>query len=145
VGYAGEGSGFANDIAGRLQTLRDWLQNVDVEEVAATLRRRFWAGRPPLLVGQMAQLNQLEEVSEDSLVRRRTGAVCLLEPDEQAGRLRAILGDRELVLPRELEATLLILLDGSAVQVKRLEDLDGESRVVLVRRLIREGLLECVG
>jgi hypothetical protein len=79
------------------------------------------------------------------LVRRRIGAVCLLEPDEQAGRLRAILGDRELVLPRELEATLLILLDGSAVQVKRLEDLDGESRVVLVRRLIREGLLECVG
>jgi hypothetical protein len=145
VGYAGEGSGFANDIAGRLQTLRDWLQNVDVEEVAATLRRRFWAGRPPLLVGQMAQLNQLEEVSEDSLVRRRIGAVCLLEPDEQAGRLRAILGDRELVLPRELEATLLILLGGSAVQVKRLEDLDGESRVVLVRRLIREGLLECVG
>jgi hypothetical protein len=145
VGYAGEGSGFANDIAGRLQTLRDWLQGVDVEEVAATLRRRFWAARPPLLIGQMAQLEQLDEVSDDSLVRRRIGAICLFEPDEQERRLRAILGDRELLLPRELEASLRMLLDGSTVQVKQLEDLDGESRIVLVRRLIREGLLECVG
>ena len=47
--------------------------------------------------------------------------------------------------PQELEATMRMLLDGSAVQVKQLEDLDGESRVVLIRRLIREGLLECVG
>ena len=145
VGYAQEGSDFAGDIAARLQTLRDWLQGVDVEEVAATLRRRFWAGRPPLLVGQMAQLGRLDEISDDSLVRRRAGSVCLLEPDEQTGRLRAILGDRELVLPQELEATMRMLLDGSAVQVKQLEDLDGESRVVLIRRLIREGLLECVG
>ncbi len=145
VGYAQQGSGFAGDIAARLQTLRDWLQGVDVEEVAATLRRRFWAGRPPLLVGQMAQLGRLDEISDDSWVRRRTGSVCLLEPDEQTGRLRAILGDRDLVLPRELEATMRILLDDSAVQVKQLEDLDGESRVVLIRRLIREGLLECVG
>jgi len=145
VGYAQEGSDFAGDIAARLQTLRDWLQEVDVEEVAATLRRRFWAGRPPLLVGQMAQLGRLDEISDDSLVRRRVGSVCLLEPDEQTGRLRAILGDRELVLPQELEATMRMLLDGSAVQVKQLEDLDGESRVVLIRRLIREGLLECVG
>jgi len=145
VGYAREGSGFADDIAGRLQTLRDWLQGVDVEGVAATLRRQFWAGRPPLLVGQMAQLEQLDELGDDSLVRRRVGAVCLLEPDEREGRLRAILGDRELVVPRELEATLRMLLDGSAVRVKQLEDLDAESRLLLVRRLIREGLLECVG
>jgi lysine-specific demethylase/histidyl-hydroxylase NO66 len=145
VGYAREGSGFANDIAGRLQTLRDWLQGVDVEEVAATLRRRFWAGRPPLLIGQMAQLEQLDEISDDSSVRRRIGAICLLEPDEHEGRLRAILGDRELLLPQELEATLRMLLDGSTVQVKQLEDLDGESRILLVRRLIREGLLERVG
>lgn len=145
VGYAEEGSGFANDIAGRLQTLRDWLQRVDVEEVAATLRRRFWAGRPPLLVGQMAQLEQLDEVSDDSLIRRRIGAVCLIEYDEQQGQLRAILGDRELLLPRELEATLRMLLVERTVQVKQLEDLDSESRIVLVRRLIREGLLERVG
>jgi hypothetical protein len=38
-----------------------------------------------------------------------------------------------------------MLLDGTIVQVKQLEDLDGESRIVLVRRLIREGLLERVG
>jgi bifunctional lysine-specific demethylase and histidyl-hydroxylase NO66 len=145
VGYAREGSGFADDIAVRLQTLRDWLQGVDIEEVAATLRRRFWAARPPLLLGQMDQLSQLDEISDDSLVRRRIGAVCLLEPDEQAGRLRAILGDRELLLPAELEATLVMLLDGNAVQVKQLDDLDSESRILLVRRLIREGLLECVG
>jgi hypothetical protein len=145
VGYARQESGFANDIAGRLQTLRDWLQGVDVEDVAATLRQRFWAGRPPLLTGQMAQLEQLDEITDDSMVRRRIGAVCLLEPQGQEGRLRAILGDRELLLPQELEATLRMLIDGDIVQVKQLEDLDDESRIVLVRRLIREGLLERVG
>jgi hypothetical protein len=145
VAYAAEQSGFANDIADRLQTLRDWLQRVDVEEVAAALRQRFWAARPPLLIGQMAQLAQLDELNDDSLVRRRIGAVCLLEPDEQTGRLRAILGDRELVLPRELEGSLRMLVDEGVVRVKQLEDLDGESRLILVRRLIREGLLECVG
>lgn len=124
VGHARQGNGFADDIAGHLQTLRDWLQGVDVEEVAATLRRRFWAGRHPLLTGQMAQLERLDEISDDSLVRRRVGTVCLLEPDAQEGRLRAILGDRELLLPQELEASLRMLLDGSTAQVKQLEDLD---------------------
>jgi hypothetical protein len=93
----------------------------------------------------MAQLEQLDEISDGSLVRRRIGAVCLLEPDAQEGRLRVILGDRELLLPQELEATLRMLLDGNILQVKQLEELDGESRTVLVRRLIREGLLERVG
>jgi bifunctional lysine-specific demethylase and histidyl-hydroxylase NO66 len=142
VAYAAEGSGFAEDLSARLRLLRDWLQRVDVEDVATTLRRRFWSARAPTLVGQMAQLDRLDDLSGDSLVRRRVGAICLLEFDQESGRLRAILGDRELAMPGELEPTMRMILDRGVFQVKQLEDLDEESRIRLVRRLIVEGLLE---
>ena len=90
----------------------------------------------------MAQLDRLDDLSGDSLVRRRVGAICLLEFDQESGRLRAILGDRELAMPGELEPTMRMILDRGVFQVKQLEDLDEESRIRLVRRLIVEGLLE---
>ncbi len=54
-----------------------------------------------------------------------------------------LLGDRELDMPADLEGCVRRLTSGSAVRVADLgDDLDEVGRQVLIRRLIREGLLE---
>ena len=124
-----------------------WLPDVDTASVAEGLRRRFWAQRLPLLEGQLLQLAELDRIDDDAVVRRRPLSIC--EPGEQVtgdDRLRLVLGDRELLLPRAVEPALRRLLDGTPRPVSALDDvLDGPSRSVLVRRLVREGVIEVVG
>jgi hypothetical protein len=125
--------------------LKSWLDATDVSEVAASFSRRFWAGRIPILRGQLQQLARLDEINDDTLVGRRLGATCLLEIDDDSERLTVVLGDRELSMPLALEATMAAVLDRPNFRVGDLSEyLDDESRVVVVRRLIREGLLEAI-
>jgi len=76
-----------------------------------------------------------------TVVRRRArGPVAIGHEDD--GRLRLTLGDRRLLLPGALEPAVRRLLDGAARPVAELADLlDADSRRVLVRRLVREGVL----
>ncbi len=133
-----------------------WLSSLDPVPVAEGLRRRFWSQRQPLLEGQLIQLVDLGRLDDDSVVIRRPGAI--YEPASpgdgygdgagsggDGGRLRLLLGDRELVLPAELGPALHRLLDGDPRPVSDLADLlDEPSRLVLVRRLVREGLVQVV-
>jgi lysine-specific demethylase/histidyl-hydroxylase NO66 len=58
-------------------------------------------------------------------------------------RLTVLLGDRELTMPAALEPALRqVLAAGSFAVADLARHLDGPSRLVLVRRLVREGLLE---
>ena len=57
-------------------------------------------------------------------------------------RLQLVLGDRRLTMPAALEPAVRRLLDGEPHRVGDLADLlDAPSRRVLVRRLVREGIL----
>jgi bifunctional lysine-specific demethylase and histidyl-hydroxylase NO66 len=77
------------------------------------------------------------------VVRRRPGAVCRLHP--AGGRLDVQLGDRQLSMPAALEPVMRKVLAAGSFTVADLgEHLDGPSRLLLVRRLVREGLLESV-
>ncbi len=128
-----------------------WLSSVDPAPVAEGLRRRFWSQRQPLLEGQLTQVVELDRLDDDTVVARRPGSICEPSPpsggaaSSEDGRLRWLLGDRELVLPRAVEPALRRLLDGEPRPVADLADLlDASSRLVLVRRLVREGLVEAV-
>jgi hypothetical protein len=54
------------------------------------------------------------------------------------------LPDRRIVMPDAMRPAVEVLLRGSAVAVGELPGLDDGSRLVLVRRLIREGVLKVV-
>jgi hypothetical protein len=124
--------------------LADWLGRIDPAEVAGRLRDRFVADRSPVLDGQLLELATLDRVDDGTVVRRRTGTVGRLAPDPDGG-LRLTLGDRFLVLPAPLEPAVRRLTDGAPHRVGDLADLlDGPSRLVLARRLIREGALRRV-
>jgi lysine-specific demethylase/histidyl-hydroxylase NO66 len=141
VGFADDPAALAQSLAERVAELRRFLDKVDLDRVAEGAARRFRAGRAPLLDGQLGQLLALDELDDDAVVRRRPGTVCRLEV--RGDRLTLLLGDRELAMPARLEPAVRALLADGGVRVGELAGLlDAPSRLVLVRRLVREGLLE---
>lgn len=57
-----------------------------------------------------------------------------------------LLGDRELVMPARLEAPMAAVRAAATIRPADLAThLDDQSRLVVCRRLVREGLLEVVG
>ena len=154
-GYAGSGAAGTAVAAGveeAVARLRKWLEGVDGEAVADTAARRFLAGRPPLLAGQLAQLGMLDRLDDASTVRRREGSVCHVV--DEGDTLTVLLGGTELHMPAALQPAMARMAGpwaaspggpGMAFRVGDLGDLlDGPSRLVLVRRLVVEGLLEIV-
>jgi hypothetical protein len=139
--FARDPEGLTAVIAERLAETRRRLDALDPAVIAATVARRFWIARDPVLTGHLPQLLSLDEINDQWVVRRRSTAICVLRV--QGDRLFLLLGDRELDMPADLEAPVRRLVSGACVPLSDLrEDLDDEGRRVLVRRLIREGLLE---
>lgn len=145
IGFAKETADFTREVVERVGMLKLWLDTVDVNKIAAHIRRKFWSSRAPMLEGQLEQLVLLKCLDDKTVVRRRKGSICELSADEDDGALKVLLGDRELKMPASLESVMRLIIAKGTFSVGELaEDLDEESRQVLVRRLIREGLLEAI-
>ena len=141
-GFADDPQAAAPAAAEVLGQLRRRLAELQPSQLGGAAARRFWSSRPPILAGQLQQLLALDEVSDATVVRRRAGSVCRLEHD-CGGRPVLQLGDRRLTFPAWVEPALHELLRQPRFAVADLAGvLDPESRLVLVRRLVREGLLE---
>jgi hypothetical protein len=107
------------------------------ERVERRRRRKLVRTRRPVLGGQLTQLRALESLDVDTVVERRPTVLFDLDgttlsfegkdltlPDEAAGDLAFVAQAEEPFTPAELPG-----------------DLDDEGRLVLVRRLVREGFL----
>jgi bifunctional lysine-specific demethylase and histidyl-hydroxylase NO66 len=141
-GFAEDPTAIAAAAAEQLGELQHRLGKLDPAQLADAAARRFWSSRAPLLSGQLQQLLALDAVSDATVVRRRAGSVCRLWRDG-GGRPVLELGDRRVTFPTWVEPALRELLRRERLAVADLAaELDPESRLVLVRRLIREGLLE---
>ena len=140
VGFASDPAALTVSLSERVEELRRFLDKVDLGRVADRAARRFWSNRPPLLEGQLRRLLALDELDDTTEVGRRPGAVCHLRV--AGGRLELLLGDRTLTMPASLEPAVRQILDAASLRAADLEQLDGPSRLVLVRRLVREGLLQ---
>ena len=131
-----------------LAEVAGWLAELDPEPVAADALERFARGRRPLLAGQLLELLAVDDLDDEHVVRLRPTTVWHLQPgDAEVGADRLVLavGDRRIDLPAEIEPVLTRLLDGAPHVVADLGDLiDRDSRLVLVRRLVREGVLVTV-
>ena len=144
-GFAAAPEALAGAVAERLDEVQRRLGKLDHAQLAATTARRFWSSRPPILTGQLQQLLALDQVSDATVVWRRAGSVCDLQRDGD-GRPVLELGDRRVTFPAWVEPALRALLALLRRECFVVADLAGEldpsSRLVLIRRLIREGLLE---
>jgi len=144
AGYHRDPAGFAAAVKDRLGQVAWWLDGVDAQAAADRRIRSFLTTRLPLLGGALTDLAGLEDVGPETAVRRRAGSFCELRVE--GDRLAVFLGDRELRMPLRLEPAMRMVAaagPGEAFPARDLPGLsDEESTVVLVRRLVREGLLE---
>ena len=141
AGYLDDPGVLSGGLAERLEALAVALRELDPEVVADGEVRRFLTGRTLWQRGGLRDRLAARDLDDETPLRRRAGHPCVLVP--AGDRLRVLLGDRELSMPGHLE-TALETVRGAGVLRPADLPLDAQSRVVLCRRLVREGLLEVV-
>jgi JmjC domain len=119
--------------------LAEALQQVGPEEIARRVRGRVWDGGRPEPVRPVSGAAFLDGLSVGDSVRLRIGLHHRLVAE--AGRLRLQLPDREITFPTVVEPALRALLGPGSRSVGDLPGLDEADQLVLVRRLLREGVL----
>jgi len=140
AGYAHGSQALTPAVAAKLDDLAHRISARDAEAVATAAADRFWSSRPPQLSGQLRQLLAAEQIDDTTKLLRRPGTTCHLTSTN--GRLTAQLGDRRLRMPASLEPAMTFVTEHRDFAVNDLAGLlDEASRTVLVRRLVREGLL----
>jgi hypothetical protein len=123
------------ELLGRLEA------RLEPREVARRMRERFVRTRRPVLDGQLAEGRAAAELSVDALVERRPTVIADLD-----GASLSFEGKR-LVFPERVRAEVAaaVFSEGPFSAAALPGSLDDEGRLVLVRRLIREGFLRRSG
>jgi mannose-6-phosphate isomerase-like protein (cupin superfamily) len=141
AGYLDDPGVLAEGLADRLASLADRMRGLDARAAVDDEVRRFLTGRTPRLAGGLLDRTRLETLDDTTPLRRRPGHPCVLLP--RGDRLEVLLGDRSLDVPAWLEPALAEIRRRPELRPADLaEHLDEQSRLVLCRRLVREGLLE---
>lgn len=111
------------------------------DAVVRRKRRRFVRSRAPILEGQLSHVRGLAELGQETLVERRPTVVVDLETAEDGVRL--LFDGKELRLPPFVRVDVEFC--AGVEEPFRAADLpgslDAEGRLVLIRRLVREGFL----
>jgi bifunctional lysine-specific demethylase and histidyl-hydroxylase NO66 len=132
---------FSDEFRDRLAAASSALASVDTDAQADRRERRFLSSRAQLMHGALRAQLGLDAIDDTTLLRRRDGAVCEIRP--RGDRLEILLGDRALEMPGWLEPGLRHIAASDRFRPRDLapEIGDPASRLVLTRRLVREGLL----
>jgi mannose-6-phosphate isomerase-like protein (cupin superfamily) len=143
AGYLDHPERLAEGLAQRLEALANGVRRLDAGAAAEAEVRRFLTSRGPRLAGGLHDVLAVRDLADTTLLRRRPGHPCvLLDRDE---RVEVLLGDRSLDVPGWLRPALDDLRARPELRPADLAaHLDPQSRLVLCRRLVREGLLEVV-
>jgi hypothetical protein len=141
AGWHRDPDAFAAALREHLTAAAERLRGVDAGEIAERRAERFLTTRAPLLRGALSDQLASGGLDDATVVARRRGAVCELRTDGE--HLRVLLGDRRVDMPMWLEPAMRRIAETPSFAVGDLagEIEDADSRAVLVRRLIREGLL----
>lgn len=122
------------------ETLKDFGASGALADAWQSLDAAFVNDRMPLLDGQFAQLAALPGLNQESRVAPRATAILRFERREDE---IAVLHQRgEIAFPLAVEAAVRFALTTPGYRLADMEGgLDAAGRLVLARRLVREGLL----
>jgi ribosomal protein L16 Arg81 hydroxylase len=113
------------------------LPELDADAVRLRARERFVRTRRPILDGQLSELRALPSLTTEDELERRDTVIADLDGT------RLVFEGKTLRFPERLAPELQFLV--TAEQPFRASelpgDLDGDGRLVLLRRLVREGFL----
>ncbi len=144
VGFAREGF----DRTAAQEALRGLLLQLQARADANTMLdhfvERFIADCPPLLRGQMRQLEALADLTVETVLGVRPGVVHHLHRDDE--RVVVKLHGRRVTFPAHAGDALAFALAHPRFSLRELPgELDEAGRLTLGRRLIREGLVWILG
>jgi cupin superfamily protein len=131
VGFRRSPDGDTDELVERLRA------RLDPDAVAMRRRQRLVGTRRPVLADQLAQLRALESLTLETPVERRGTVIFDLD-----GSTLVFEGKR-VIIPADAREDLefVAAADDPFTPAELPGDLDDESRLVLVRRLVREGFL----
>jgi hypothetical protein len=114
---------------------------LDAESVDRRKSARLERRRRPVLAGQLTQLRALDGLTLSTVVERRPTALAAVEEDGET--LALVFHGKRLLLPARLreEAEFLAENDEPFAAADVPGPLDESGRLVLIRRLVREGFL----
>jgi lysine-specific demethylase/histidyl-hydroxylase NO66 len=126
-----EDGAMSADLLGRLAA------KLEPADVARRARAKLVRSRRPILDGQLAEVRTLDSLTVDTPLERRPTVIADLE-----GATLSFEG-KHVTVPEHARADLeaIVEADGSFTAADLPGELDDESRLVLVRRLIREGFV----
>jgi len=143
-------AGFARPEFNRAQArskARELLQKLaahpNIDAILDRFVDQFLSACPPMLRGQLSQLERLERLTLDSVACARSGVIYQIRADADADAVMVDCYGRTIRLPLHASDALRVALSGSSFVVRQLADnLDAPGKLTLVRRLVREGLVE---
>jgi bifunctional lysine-specific demethylase and histidyl-hydroxylase NO66 len=121
-----------------LERLRERL---GPDAVSARMNRRFVSSRAPILEDQLSQVRALAELNMDTSVERRRTVIAGLAAWD--GGIALVFEGKEVRFPAtvEMDVKFCAEIEETFTPSDLPGDLDGDGRLVLVRRLVREGFL----
>jgi hypothetical protein len=121
-----------------VEALRERLGSADVERRA---RAKLVRTRRPIRDGQLRQLRALEGLEPETVVERKP--TVLVELTERDDGVSLVFEGRELTFPAHAREEVIAIVDAddAFTPAELPGSLDEPGRLVLVRRLVREGLL----
>jgi bifunctional lysine-specific demethylase and histidyl-hydroxylase NO66 len=140
-GWAERPEALASELRRHLGAVAKALTDEAVADVVPEgVADRFWSTRLPDLTGGLRDVLELDDLDDLTRLRVRPAATCRLHVD--GDRTTIVLGDRRLTAPAAVAPVVERILVLGTFAPKELDELvDEPSRLVLCRRLVREGLL----
>lgn len=113
--------------------------SADLDAALNSFVREFIHSRRPRVSDQLAQTQSLRDLTVNTIIGQRTALAYTLDEDPDGMRLECY--GNEIRFPQSAGNAVRYALTHAEFRVGDLPDLDDAGRLVLVRRLIREGML----
>lgn len=144
AGWTADLEAVVQQLSERLAQAASALSNLDARAMVDARLERFLSTRLPLLRGGLVEQILAEDITDETRLERREGSILVLRTRDDT--LIALLGDRRLEMPGWLEPAMRRIADDPVFALGEISTAlpDRDSRAVLARRLVREGLLRPV-
>ncbi len=143
AGWLADPAGHAPTAKAHLDRVLDGLASRDPVDLLDREADRFRTGRDPAHTGGLADRLLRDALADETVLVRRPGHRAVLRHD--GDHVRLLLGDREVRIPAWVTPALEEVVARDRLTPADLAEwLSPDSRLVLLRRLVREGLLRIV-
>lgn len=122
------------------ELFRRAAESADFDAALGNFVEEFASSCPPLLRGQMAQMAGLARLTAESVAGARKGSLARLRDEGETLKVECY--GRQITFPAPAREAVRYALSHARFVVREIPGgLDDESKVTLVKRLIREGLV----